>query len=191
MHDRDSLREEQEERHRRRKFNQRFLEFTQAVEENVATHDASNVLEFDRPYRDLSFPGVPDKGEVLILPTLYCLVALDDNPPWVLTLSEVEVAYFERVQLSLKNFDLVLVYKDLDRQVEKLRSIPIKYLSTIQNYLTESNIVYFVGPMNLQWPRILKEIRADVKGFIELGGWEQILGENEDEGLSLLPFVKC
>ena len=42
--------------------------------------------------------------------------------------------------------------------------------------------MYFVGPMNLQWPRILKQIRMDIKGFFEMGGWESVLGVNEDEG---------
>ena len=140
------------------------------------------------------FQGVPSKSAIQILPTLNCLVALEDNPPWVLTLDEVEIAYFERVQLSLKNFDLVFVYKDFDRPVEKIRSIPRNYLSTIQSYLkqvsllhaisymsSESEILYFVGPMNLQWPRILKTIKEDPKEFYEMGGWESVLGQDEEE----------
>jgi nucleosome binding factor SPN SPT16 subunit len=81
------------------------------------------------------FQGVPGKTSVQILPTLNCLIALEDNPPWVLSLDEVEVAYFERVQLSLKNFDLVFVYKNFERPVEKIRSIDTRSLDTIQSYL--------------------------------------------------------
>jgi len=133
--DRDGLQEEQEERVRRKKWNERFREFVKAVEDQVTKSDPNNSFEFDVPYRDLMFQGVPSKSAIQILPTLNCLVALEDNPPWVLTLDEVEIAYFERVQLSLKNFDLVFVYKDFDRPVEKIRSIPRNYLSTIQSYL--------------------------------------------------------
>jgi nucleosome binding factor SPN SPT16 subunit len=50
------------------------------------------------------------------------------------------------------------------------------------NFNSESEILYFVCPMNLQWPRILKEVKADPKAFYEMGGWEAVLGENDEEG---------
>jgi nucleosome binding factor SPN SPT16 subunit len=131
----DGLQEEQEERIRRKRWNERFKTFVKEVEDNVQKHSAANAFEFDIPYRDLMFYGVPSKTSVQILPTLNCLIALEDNPPWVLSLDEVEVAYFERVQLSLKNFDLVFVYKNFERPVEKIRSIATQSLDTIQSYL--------------------------------------------------------
>ena len=134
-HDKDGLLEEQDERRRRRKYNEKFKSFVDQVEESVSKTDSGNAFEFDIPYRELAFEGVPGKSSLSILPTLHCLVALEDNPPFVLTLDEIEVAHFERVQLSLKNFDLVFVHKDFDHPVDKIRSIPTKYLSTIQSFL--------------------------------------------------------
>ena len=32
-----------------------------------------------------------------LMPTMHCLTALDDVPPFVLTLADVELAHFERV----------------------------------------------------------------------------------------------
>lgn len=61
--------------------------------------DPDNKFEFDIPYKDLMFSGVPGKSAVNVLPTVHGLVALDDNPPFVLSLDEVEIAYFERVQV--------------------------------------------------------------------------------------------
>lgn len=177
----DGLREEQDERKRRRKFNEKFKQFVDAVEEDVSQNDPGNAFEFDIPYRELSFEGVPGKSSLTILPTLHCLVALEDNPPFVLTLGDIEVAHFERVQLSLKSFDLVFVHKDFDKPVIKIGSIPTKFLSTIQSYLNESEILYYVGPVNLQWNNLLKKIKEDLQGFYEMGSWEAMLGDSEEQ----------
>jgi nucleosome binding factor SPN SPT16 subunit len=40
---------------------------------------------------------VPGKSMVDLMPTMHCLTALDDVPPFVLTLADVELAHFERV----------------------------------------------------------------------------------------------
>eukprot|EP00475_Leptophrys_vorax_P036961 TRINITY_DN6319_c0_g1_i1.p2 TRINITY_DN6319_c0_g1~~TRINITY_DN6319_c0_g1_i1.p2 ORF type:complete len:680 (-),score=232.40 TRINITY_DN6319_c0_g1_i1:5681-7720(-) len=179
--DRDGLQEEQEERMRKKKYNAAFKNFVKDVEENVQRFDGNHSFEFDIPWKDLMFQGVPNKSSVQILPTVNCLIALEDNPPWILSFDEIEVAYFERVQLSLKHFDLVFVYKDFDRPVEKIRTIASQSLDTIQSYLNEIEILYFVGPMNLQWPRILKEVQKNPKDFYEMGGWEEILGGEEGD----------
>ena len=174
--------------------------------------DPKNKFEFDIPYKDLMFPGVPNKSAVNVLPTVHGLVALDDNPPFVLSLDEVEIAYFERVQFSLKNFDLVFVFRDFDRPIVKIRSIPSEHRDAIQQFLTfvhifthlklfvfccqspfinrcaclflnyrDSDIVYYVGTMSLQWPAILKTIKADEAFFFtEQGGWESMFGEDEN-----------
>mmetsp|Transcript_38800 Transcript_38800/g.153251 ORF Transcript_38800/g.153251 Transcript_38800/m.153251 type:complete len:103 (+) Transcript_38800:2943-3251(+) len=45
------------------------------------------------------------------MPTVSCIVSLVDWPPFILSLQNVELAYLERVSFSLKNFDLVFVFK--------------------------------------------------------------------------------
>lgn len=181
-YDRDGIQEEQNERIRRNRFNEKFREFARNVEDTVAALDPEHKFEFDIPYREIMFPGVPNKTNVNIIPTVHALVALDDNPPFVMFLDEVEIAYFERVQFSLKNFDLVFVFKDFDRPVVKIRSIPREHLDSIQQYLTESDIVYYVGKVNLLWPSILKTVKEDAAYFFtEQGGWASVLGGETDE----------
>ncbi|CAB1351454.1 unnamed protein product, partial [Coregonus sp. 'balchen'] len=43
---------------------------------------------------------------------------LEFEPPFVVTLDEVELVHFERVQFHLKNFDVVIVYKDYSKKGE-------------------------------------------------------------------------
>jgi nucleosome binding factor SPN SPT16 subunit len=110
--DEDGLAEEQEERRRKKKWNERFLQFVKEVEDKLTKDtSAGNRIEFDIPYKELGFTGVPAKQQVTIMPTVHSLIALDDNPPMVVTLADVEVAVFERIQFGLKNFDLVFVWK--------------------------------------------------------------------------------
>lgn len=46
-------------------------------------------LEFDIPYRELGFPGVPGRTSNFLMPTVHCLVQLIEPPFFVLTLDEV------------------------------------------------------------------------------------------------------
>jgi nucleosome binding factor SPN SPT16 subunit len=92
-------------------------------------------LEFDIPYRELGFFGVPGRTSTFLMPTVHCLVQLVEPPFFVLTLDEVDIAHFERVQFSLKNFDLVFVYKDLTRQPAFISAIPVQNLEPIKDWL--------------------------------------------------------
>jgi nucleosome binding factor SPN SPT16 subunit len=112
--DQDGIQEEQEERMLRQKTNERFLDFVKRCEDACPSIKTS-FKSFDAPYRALKFVGVPGKQMVDLMPTMHCLTALDDIPPFVLTLADVELAHFERVAGSLKNFDLVFVFKDYNR----------------------------------------------------------------------------
>ena len=42
------------------------------------------------------------------------------QPPFVLTLSEIERVHFERVEFHLRNFDMVFVFKDYKRKASHL-----------------------------------------------------------------------
>jgi nucleosome binding factor SPN SPT16 subunit len=91
-YDHDELEEEQRERQMRQRLNTEFQNFVKKVEELAN-------MEFDMPYRDLGFHGVPHRSSVFLQPTVHCLVNLTEIPFFVLTLSNVEIAYFERVQV--------------------------------------------------------------------------------------------
>merc|ERR1719474_1994577 len=101
MHDRDDLAAEQAERELRHKLKQGFKGFCEKVEQVT-----KGALEFDSPFRELGFQGVPHRETVLLQPTSSCLVNLTSWPPFTCTLEDVELVHFERVQLSLKNFDM-------------------------------------------------------------------------------------
>jgi len=131
------------------------------------------------PYRELGFNGVPFRANVLCAPTTDALVSLTDPPFLVITLDEVEVAHLERVQFGLKNFDLVFVYKDYTRPVSHINSIPMETLENVKEWLDSSNIPFSEGPLNLNWPTIMKTVIADPKHFFEDGGWTFLSTESD------------
>lgn len=134
----------------RARLNSEFQAFVKKVEDLVD-------FEFDIPYNDLGFHGVPNRSNVFLTPTgiyffcnlnslVHCLVNITEQPFFVLTLADVEIAYFERVQVhftvkqiiyqfSLKNFDLVFVKSDYDQPVYHINSISTEYLETIKEWL--------------------------------------------------------
>jgi nucleosome binding factor SPN SPT16 subunit len=67
---------------------------------------------FGIPEDDLKFFACHHKTNVKMMPTSNCLVALSESPFFSLNLDEIEVAFFERVSLQLKNFDIAFVLKD-------------------------------------------------------------------------------
>jgi nucleosome binding factor SPN SPT16 subunit len=40
------------------------------------------------------------------------------------SLDEIEIIHFERVQFGLKNFDMTIVYKDYEKPVSRITAIP-------------------------------------------------------------------
>lgn len=46
-----------------------------------------------------SFDGVPHRSTVILQPTTNCLVNMTDQPSFIVTLDEVELVHFERVQV--------------------------------------------------------------------------------------------
>lgn len=97
--DEDEIAQEREDRKRRAELNEEFKKFAEQI--RTASGD---LLDVDAPYRDLGFDGVPHRQNVLLQPTTDCLVHLSEPPFFVITLSEVEVAFLERVVVSLPPF---------------------------------------------------------------------------------------
>jgi hypothetical protein len=75
---------------------------------------------------------VPHRETVLLQPTSSCLVNLTSWPPFVCTLEDVELVHFERVQLSLKNFDMVFIFKDYNKKVAMVTSVPMTMLDHVK-----------------------------------------------------------
>ncbi|XP_055521691.1 FACT complex subunit SPT16-like [Leucoraja erinacea] len=71
----------------------------------------------------------------MLQPTSSSLVNVTEWPPFVVTLDEVELVHFERVQFHLKNFDMVIVYKDYSKKVTMINAIPVASLDPIKEWL--------------------------------------------------------
>jgi len=175
--------EEERERKYLKKMNSTFHKFTKLVEKSAG--DNHNI-EFDIPYKEQGFFGVPKKTTVFLQPSVRCLVHLVEGPPWfILCLDDVEIAHFERVNFNLKSFDLTFVFKDYTRLVETISSIPVDNLEDIKQWLDSNNIKFYQGNANLNWTKIMQTIREEPKAFFEDGGWsfldmDAADGENEE-----------
>lgn len=176
MHDRDDLQAEQAERELRNKLKTAFKTFCDKAE-SMTKGD----VEFDTPFRDLSFPGVPYRSIVLLQPTSGCLVNLTDWPPFVITLDEIELVHFERVNFMLKNFDMVFVFKDYSRKTSMVAAVPMTSIDSVKAWLDSCDIRYTEGIQSLNWGKIMKTITDDPEGFFEQGGWSFLDPNSEDE----------
>lgn len=180
-YDPDEIEEEQRERDRRNKINMDFQNFVNRVNDLWGQNQFKGLdLEFDQPFRDLGFHGVPHKASAFIVPTSSCLVELIETPFVVITLNEIEIVNLERVGLGQKNFDMTVVFKDFKRDVFRIDSIPSTSLDGIKEWLDTTDIKYYESRLNLNWRPILKTITDDPEKFIEDGGWEFLNMEASD-----------
>ncbi|GLJ05022.1 hypothetical protein SUGI_0009560 [Cryptomeria japonica] len=181
MYDPDEIEEEQQERDRKNKINAEFQGFVKRVTELwEQPHLKDFELEFDIPFRELGFHGVPFKASAFIVPTVNCLVELVELPFLVITISEIEIVNLERVGLGQKAFDMAIVFKDFKRDVLRIDAIPQSSLDGIKEWLNSMDIKYYESRMNLNWRPILKTITDDPDKFIEDGGWEFLNMEASD-----------
>ena len=88
---------------------------------------------------------MPHRETCLLQPTSSCLVNLTSWPPFVTTLEDVELVHFERVQLSLKNFDMVFIYKDYSKKIAMVTAIPMTMLDHVKEWLNSCDIKYTEG----------------------------------------------
>lgn len=130
MHDRDDLAAEQSERELRDKLKTAFRSFCDKVE-SMTKHQ----IEFDTPFRELGFPGAPFRSTVLLQPTSGSLVNLTEWPPLVITLEDVELVHFERVQFHLRNFDMVFVFQDYQKKIAMINAVPMNMLDHVKEWL--------------------------------------------------------
>lgn len=176
--DEDEFEAEQEERRRRGELDRLFKGFA----EKIAEAGRNEQIEVDMPIRDLGFFGVPFRSNVYIQPTTECLIQLTEPPFMVITLEDIEVAHLERVQFGLKNFDLVFVFKDFGRPPYHINTIPVESLEDVKDFLDSSEIAYSEGPLNLNWPTIMKTVTADPHQFFVDGGWSFLQEDSDAEG---------
>eukprot|EP01066_Platyproteum_vivax_P013807 Platyproteum_vivax@DN6234_c0_g1_i2.p1 len=177
--DPDEIAEEQREREMRNRLNKEFKRFCEAAQEVAQNNNRK--IEFDIPYKQLGFFGVPTacRANVTIYPCSDCLASVSEWPPFVLSLENIEVVYFERVQHGLRQFDIVFIMKDYS-STKRIDSVPVESLDKIKEWLNECNLVFYEGPTNLNWVNVLKYINNDVANFARDGGWA-FLGDEDSE----------
>jgi len=175
--DEEEFEQEQEERRRRAQLDKAFKSFA----DKVQFSGQEEVSGVDIPFRELGFNGVPHRSNVYMQPTTDCLVQLTEPPFTVISLEDIEIAHLERVQFGLKNFDMVLVFKDFHRPPAHINTIPVESLEGVKDWLDSVNIAYSEGPLNLNWPTIMKTITQDPHEFFVGGGWAFLGTESDDE----------
>lgn len=174
--DRDDMIAEQAEREMRRKLNAAFKAFIEKVEGLT-----NNSVSFEKPFRELGFHGTPHRSMVLLQPTPSCLVNVTEQPPFIMSLDQIELVHFERVSFSLKNFDMVFIFKDYTKKVVMITSIPMKQLDQIKEWLNSCDIKYTEGLQSFNWQKIMKTIVDDPEGFFDNGGWTFLEPDSDSE----------
>jgi len=177
MHDRDDMNAEAAERELRQRLKSAFKAFVDKIE--GLTHGQ---VEFDVPFRELGFHGVPFRSTVLLQPTTHCLINLTEQPPFCITLDEIELVHFERVQFSMKNFDMVFVFKDYTRKIVMASLIPMTSLDSVKDWLNSCDIKYTEGIQSLNWTKIMKTINDNPEDFFSNGGWSFLEPDSDEEG---------
>ncbi|KAI1204947.1 SPT16-domain-containing protein [Annulohypoxylon truncatum] len=175
--DEDEFEQEQEDRRHRAELDRQFKSFA----DKIAEAGKNEGVEVDMPLRELGFSGVPFRSNVTIQPSTDCLIQLTEPPFLVITLDDIEIAHLERVRFGLKNFDLVFVFKDFTRPPAHINTIPIESLEDVKEWLDSSDIAFTEGPLNLNWPTIMKTVTADTHQFFMDGGWTFLQNESDDE----------
>ncbi|TKR75723.1 hypothetical protein L596_016975 [Steinernema carpocapsae] len=177
MQDRDDIHSEHMEREMRKKLNLAFQNFCDKV-----VRQTNDAFDFDSPFNELGFFGVPYRSSCCLKPTSTCLVNLTEWPPFVVTLDEVELVHFERVSFQLKNFDMVFIFKDYSRKTQMVQQIPMSSLDSVKEWLNSCDIKYTEGIQSLNWAKIMKTIVDDPEEFFENGGWNFLAQDSDNEG---------
>ena len=156
------------------RVNKEFLLFTERIEEQ------NPQIQFDIPYRELAFEGAPFKSSLWLMPTVNALISLSDIPFFVLSLDEIELVYFERVSQSIRNFDIAIIFKNLNKPVHRISSVPATYLEMLKNWLDSVDILFTEGVAPINWVIIMNKIKKDPDNFIEEGCWNILHHEVEE-----------
>ena len=114
------------------------------------------------------------------MPTVNCLVELSEMPFTVIPLSEVNLVNLERVGFNLRNFDMIFVWKDFNKDVARIDSVQSHSLETIKDWMSSIEMKFFESKVNLNWKTILKTIKDDPEGFVDGGGWNFLDADAED-----------
>ena len=143
------------EEEQRRHYNNLFIKFVKNVQNNWSLKGR----EVDSPHSELGFYGSPNQNNVFIMPSRYTLMSISERPFFVVMLEDIEVVSIERIDNKIKNFDMIVIFKDYRKPVVNIDNIPKNDLDKIKTWLNESNIIFFEGgAINIKWDKYLKSV---------------------------------
>ena len=58
------------------------------------------------------------------MPSKYTLMSISEKPFFVLMLEDIELVSIERIDNKIKNFDMIIIFKDYKRPVVNIDNIP-------------------------------------------------------------------
>ena len=180
MTDQAEFAEEEHDRRLRKRINKEFSTFCEEV--GSKENGFINPPKFEQPHRNLMFSGVVMRQVINIYLLVNCIVSVVESPPHVILVDDIEVVQFERVMLSLKYFDMTIVFRDWSAEAFTITQIPVMYLELIQKWLNTVNIKFYKHKVNLEWKGLLSHLsKMGRKAFEEEGGWDGFLHDEEEE----------
>lgn len=105
-----------------------------------------------------------------------------ERPFFLIMLDEIELVSIERVDNQIKNFDLIIIFKNYTKPVKHIDNIPKTSLSQIKEWLNSENILFIEGGnINIKWDKYLKTIVEDPEIFIKDGGWAGFMESDDSD----------
>jgi nucleosome binding factor SPN SPT16 subunit len=177
-HFEDEFEEEEREEEQRKSLNQAYLKFVKEVEQRWSLS-----IKFDVPFQDKGFFGSPNSNNVFISPSPYCFSSLVERPFFVCMIEDIELVSIERVDSQIKNFDMIIIFKNYTKQVKHIDNIPKVNLQQIKTWLNSESILFIEGgSINIKWDKYLKTIVDDPEAFVQEGGWQGFQESDSSEG---------
>ncbi|ELP85617.1 hypothetical protein EIN_409060 [Entamoeba invadens IP1] len=172
----DELREEEREKRIRAKYNHLYNDFMGKLKELKVP------VLFEIPFRELRFNGTIKRNTATMQPTVNCLINITDAPYKVIELETIDIVVFERLSrnLTLKNFDMVVIFKDHNKPVLPIGSVSKVDLDHIKKWLTKCDIKTYETPQSLNWTNIMETVNSDQEHFEE-NGWSFLNPDNGSE----------
>lgn len=97
-------------------------------------------------------------------------------------LDDIELVSIERVDNKIKNFDMIIIFKDYTKPVKTIDNIPKENLESIKEWLNSQDILIIQGgTINIKWDKFLKNVLQDPQKFIDEGAWSGFCTESDSE----------
>ncbi|CAD5219490.1 unnamed protein product [Bursaphelenchus okinawaensis] len=123
MQDRDDIASEQMEREMRKKLNSTFQNFCDKV-----TKVTNEMIDFDTPFNDLAFNGVPFKSSVYLKPTSSCLVILTEWAVSHINSRDAQVAASQLNRRSVSSLSSASIQSNSSVKVHYALALRITYI---------------------------------------------------------------